>query len=89
MAWRLIAGYTNPGFYPSSEWQTRHLYAGRERNGLAGAFRKLGGRVLVDPDRLQHLIGELPEPLAQAAPIRAEPPPRRRTAGCRTKRVVR
>ena len=58
MAFRPIRGLTNPGGYPASEHQARHLHRNAEANGLGAAFTKAGGRVLVDLDRLQALLAE-------------------------------
>lgn len=54
-----IRGYKAPGRYPATEFSARHLFRNRFENGLAAAFVKLGGRVLLDPDRLDQLLAEL------------------------------
>jgi len=74
-----VRKYNDPSRYPSGEYQLRHLAKNADENGLAGAFRKVGGRVLVDPDRLQQLIAELPDHAQVPAPRPKAPPPRRRT----------
>lgn len=54
--WRPIRAYRNPGGYPSTEYQLRHLFRNRDKNGLAPAFAQVGVRVLFDPDRLDSLL---------------------------------
>lgn len=56
MAMRPIRGYEASGCYPSTEYQLRHLFRNRDKNGLAAAFAQVGVRVLFDPERLDALI---------------------------------
>ena len=58
MAMRPIRGYVARDRYPATEYQLRHLFRNREKNGLAPAFAQVGVRVLFDPDKLETLIAE-------------------------------
>ena len=79
MAWQTIRGYEDRSRYPSSEYQLRHLFNGRATSGLADAFRKVNGRVLFDPDRLQELIAQSPDTVQVPPPRPKAPAPRRRS----------
>ena len=65
MAFRPIRGYADCNRYPSTEHQLRHIFRERGNNGLADAFRRLGVRVLFDPERLQELLAASPEVTSQ------------------------
>ena len=56
MAFKPIRHYQNPDRYPSTEHQLRHIFRNADTNGLGDAFRRVGGRILVDPDRLEELV---------------------------------
>jgi hypothetical protein len=57
MAMRPIRGYeATDGRYPKTEYQLRHLFRNRDKNGLSPAFAQVGVRVLFDPDRLDALL---------------------------------
>ena len=56
MAFRPIRGYSDATRYPSTEHQLRHIFRASDSNGLADAFRRVGNRVLFDPERLQDLL---------------------------------
>jgi hypothetical protein len=58
MAFRPIRGYSAPGRYPATEDQARNLFRNLKHNGLAGAFTKVNGRVLINPERLDELLAE-------------------------------
>lgn len=58
MAFRPVRGHNAPGRYPETEWQARHLFRGRDHNGLAAAFTKCGNRVLFDPDKIDAILAE-------------------------------
>jgi hypothetical protein len=60
MAMRPIRGYRNPKGYPSTEYQLRHIYRNRLKNGLAGAFSRVGNRVIFDPEKLNELMAVEP-----------------------------
>jgi hypothetical protein len=77
MAFRPIRNYQDKSRYPSTEFQLRHIFNARDSNGLADAFRKKCGRVLFDPDRLQELLAQAPDPVRMPKP--KAPPPRRRS----------
>jgi hypothetical protein len=77
MAFIPLRNYLDKSRYPSTEFQARHLFKNSGENGLAKAFKKVGGRVLFDPDAIQRLIAELPD--HYPAPTPKPAPPRRRT----------
>jgi hypothetical protein len=64
MAMRPIRGYEASDRYPSTEYQLRHLFRNRDKNGLAPAFAQVGVRVLFDPDRLDALLSSRGEQTA-------------------------
>jgi hypothetical protein len=81
MSFRPIRGYEDPSRYPSTEFQLRHIFNGRDTNGLADAFRKRCGRVLFDPDRLQELLAAAPDAVVPRSPRLKLSAPRRRRRG--------
>jgi hypothetical protein len=75
MAFIPVRGYKADGKYPATEFQCRALFRNRRKNGLAAAFAQVGGkrgRVLIDPDRIEQLLG------AQSTPAAARPAARAR-----------
>jgi hypothetical protein len=56
------------GAYPSTYWQFVHVHKNASESGLAAAFARVGGRNVVDLDRLDALLA------AQGAPPVIEQP---------------
>lgn len=61
------------GFYPATAWAVRYLFRERDALGLAGAFHRVGSRILVDRERFYGAIAQRREREAAARSVTKRP----------------